>query len=101
MDIDWKMLALKLKLEQTYAAIQVGCNDAVNADKAACYSIQLITAFINSQPYEPCNITVGKIAEALEDLNYINKATYLQKKFGIGIIIRILYCIYASLILYK
>ena len=90
MGIDWKRLAYQLKLEEkTCVAIEVGCSDE-NIAKAACYLRGLLREYINSQPYEPCNITVGKIAEALEDLNSINKATNLQKTFGIGIIIRIL-----------
>ena len=90
MGVNWKQLCYQLKLQgkKRCTAIESACNDAKNADKAACYLMELINEFINSQPYEQCKITVGKIAEALKDLHYMNKATHLQTKFGIGIIIK-------------
>lgn len=87
-DVDWKTLANQLELQHKATSIEIACSDGKNSDKLVCYVRELVAEFIQSQPSEPCIITVGKIAVALDKLGITKIADDLCEKFGM--IIRLL-----------
>lgn len=77
-DVNWEDLADQLDLDDKVTSIEVACTNERRAIRATCYLKAVLKKYIQSQPSESCDMTVGKIAEALDELGYINEASQLR-----------------------
>ena len=76
-DVNWEDLADQLDLDDRVTSIDVACTNERRAIRAMCYLREVVKKYIQSQPSESCDLTVGKIAKALDELGYINEASQL------------------------
>ena len=77
LNVNWNTLAYQLNLQDQVAAIHDICNREI--DIRPCYFREVVSRYIQFQPEESCDNTRRKIAMALEQLGYMNKASHVRK----------------------